>query len=88
MKSRVKNFLLNMYITFSFVSSYDLKIRRQILLILAVLAFFIVLFYYKNFFKKNKKDIYTLGISLLLLLSLIFNIELHNFAYTSVNIIV
>ena len=88
MKLQLKDFLLNIYITLSFVSGYDLKIRRQILLILAILAFFIVLFYHKNFFKKNKKDIYTLGISLLLLLSLIFNIELHNFAYTSVNIII
>lgn len=88
MKLRLKDFLLNIYITLSFVSNYDLKIKKQILLILAVLAFFIVLFYHKNFFKRNKKDIYTFGISLLLLISLIFNIELYNFAYTFVNIIV
>jgi len=88
MKLRLKDFLLNIYITLSFVSGYDLKIKKQILLILAVLAFFIVLFYHKNFFKKNKKDIYIFGISLLLLLSLIFNIELYNFTYTFVNIII
>lgn len=88
MKLRLKDFLLNIYITLSFVSSYDLKIREQILLILAVLSIFIMIFYYKNFFKKNKNDIYTLGISLLLSFSLIFNIELHNFKYTVVNIIV
>ena len=50
MKLRLKDFLLNIYITLSFVSNYDLKIKKQILLILAVLAFFIVLFYHKNFF--------------------------------------
>lgn len=88
MKLRLKDFLLSIYITLTFVSSYDLRIKRQILLILTVLAFFIVLFYHKNFLKKNKKDIYTFRISLLLLLSLIFNIELHNFIYTFINIIV
>lgn len=86
MKLRVKNFLLNIYITLSFVNGYDFKFRKQILLVLVALSFFVLLVYHKNFFKKNKKDIYTLGIFILLLLSLIFNIELHNFTYTFVNI--
>ena len=86
MKLRVKNFLLNIYITLSFVSGYDFKFKKQILLVLAALSFLVLLVYHKNFLKKNKKDIYTLGIFMLLLLSLIFNIELHNFAYTFVNI--
>lgn len=86
MKLRVKNFLLGMYITLSFVNGYDFKFRNQILLILVALSFFILLFYHKNFFKKNKKDSYTLGVLLLLLLSLIFNLETYNFIYTFVNI--
>ncbi|QQS88004.1 O-antigen ligase family protein [Fusobacterium canifelinum] len=86
MKLRVKNFLLNIYITLSFVNGYDFKFRKQILLVLVALSFLVLLVYHKNFFKKNKKDIYTLGIFILLLLSLIFNIELHNFTYTFVNI--
>ena len=86
MKLRVKNFLLGMYITLSFVNGYDFKFRNQILLILVALSLFILLFYHKNFLKKNKKDSYTLGILLLLLLSLIFNLETYNFIYTFVNI--
>lgn len=86
MKLRVKNFLLNMYITLSFVNGYDFKFRNQILLILVILSFIILLFYYKNLKKKNKKDIYTLIIIIILLLSLTFNVKLYNLKYTFVNI--